>query len=146
MIYSIVGFGKGKTESAIGIAVRAMACGDDVLFVQFLKDGTSSEIDYFKNIPNIYTLFGIVDKITLPQNLTTIDKFKAQSLFCDVWERARGYNLVVVDEILPAVDMGLITLEQLEELVELCNANNIDLYMTGRVRQKSLRVKIAAIS
>ena len=36
-IYSIFGYGKGKTESGIGIAIRAASNDESVLFSQFLK-------------------------------------------------------------------------------------------------------------
>ena len=48
-IYSIYGYGKGKTESAIGMTIRALANNHKVLFTQFLKDGNSSEVMYLKD-------------------------------------------------------------------------------------------------
>jgi len=147
MIYSIYGYGKMKTEASIGCAIRALGNGESVLFVQFLKDGTSTEVDYFKGKNNILVMNGDVDKITLPSNLTTVDKFKAQSLYNQVDEKLKDdYGLVILDEILPAVDMGLITIEQIEYLISKCDKMCIDLFMTGRVRQKSLRLKIAELS
>ena len=50
MIYSIYGFGKMKTESAIGCTIRTIANSEKVLFVQFLKDGKSSEIAFFHQL------------------------------------------------------------------------------------------------
>ena len=41
-VYSIYGYGKGKTESAIGMIIRAIANEHKVLFVQLLKNGSSS--------------------------------------------------------------------------------------------------------
>lgn len=148
MIYSVMGFGKGKTESAIGCTIRAIENGDDVLFVQFLKGGTSSEIKFFEEFKSVTVLTGDIDKVTLPHNLSAIDKFKAQSLFISMVEdlSINKPQLLVADELLPAVDMGLITIEQLEYLVSKCNEQSTDLYLTGRVRQKSLRLKIAELS
>ena len=135
-----------KTEASIGCAIRAIANNEKVLFVQFLKNGGSSEIKFLEK--HIKVLVGVVNKITLPENLTTIDKFNAQSLFLAVVDYAKdcGYNLIVLDEILPAIDMGLITLEQLEVLIEICNKSSIDLFLTGRVRNKELRLKISQLS
>lgn len=148
MIYSIFGYGKMKTESAIGCTIRAIQNGEDVLFVQFLKDGKSSEIEFFKDYGCVYTLVGNIDKITLPQNLTTVDKFKAQCLFTDMVKELAFHKpkLLVADELLPAIDMGLITIDQLEYLIAKCNEQVCDLYLTGRVRQRSLRLRIAELS
>ena len=48
LIHIYCGDGKGKTTSAVGLAVRSAGAGKRVLFVQFLKNGTSSEIDYLR--------------------------------------------------------------------------------------------------
>ena len=44
LVHVLTGDGNGKTTSAIGIAVRAVGRGMNVVFVQFLKGGLSSEV------------------------------------------------------------------------------------------------------
>ena len=46
MIYSIFGFGKGKTEASIGLAIRTVENGERVLFAQFMKDGYSEALNF----------------------------------------------------------------------------------------------------
>ena len=53
LIHFYTGYGKGKTTAAIGQAVRFAGSGGKVLFTQFMKDGTSSEIAALKAIPNM---------------------------------------------------------------------------------------------
>lgn len=44
MIHYYYGYGKGKTCSAVGAAMRAYGAGMSVLFVQFFKNDQSSEL------------------------------------------------------------------------------------------------------
>ena len=52
-VHIYTGDGKGKTTAAVGLAVRFAGNGGKVLFTQFLKDGTSSELRILKQIPEI---------------------------------------------------------------------------------------------
>ena len=63
MIQCYYGTGKGKTTAAIGQAIRLAGANKRVLFIQFLKDGNSSEIKMldrcgikvlFKKMPQMF--------------------------------------------------------------------------------------------
>ena len=47
------GDGKGKTTAAVGLAVRCAGSGQKVLFSQFLKGNTSSELQVLRSIPEV---------------------------------------------------------------------------------------------
>lgn len=147
-IYSIFGYGKGKTESAIGIAVRAMANDDKVLFAQFLKDGNSSEISYLNDDDRIKIISSGTSGIVLPQNKTKDDTYACNMLYKEIFnDIATGtFNLVVLDEILVAVDMGLISHTMLDMLLAECRKMDTDVYMTGRIRNANTRRHIMDIS
>lgn len=53
MLHIYHGNGKGKTTAAVGLAVRFAGSGGKVLFMQFLKNGSSSEISVLKAIDGI---------------------------------------------------------------------------------------------
>lgn len=148
MIISVMGFGKGKTESAIGCTVRALQNHEKVLFVQFLKDGKSLEIDFLNKYGNITMWNTGTKKITLPKNTTDEDREIHKSMISDIFEYITNYevNLLVLDEILPALDLGLVTMGELEVIVTACEGLSIDVYMTGRVRSHYYREKIRNIS
>lgn len=147
-IYSIFGYGKGKTESGIGIAIRAASNDESVLFAQFLKDGNSSEISYLNEDSRIKTISSGTSGIVLPQNKTEDDTKSCGSLYRDVFNYVAtgGFDLVVLDEILVAIDMGLISFTMLDLLIKTCRENDTDVYMTGRIRNANTRQKIIDIS
>lgn len=50
MLHLYWGDGKGKTTAAMGLALRALGHGRKVVIVQFLKDGTSGEIEPLRRL------------------------------------------------------------------------------------------------
>ena len=53
LVHIYCGDGKGKTTAATGLAVRMLGKGGKVLFVQFVKNGNSSEIKLLKSLDNL---------------------------------------------------------------------------------------------
>ncbi|MBR2716414.1 MAG: cob(I)yrinic acid a,c-diamide adenosyltransferase [Oscillospiraceae bacterium] len=53
LIHIYCGNGKGKTTAAAGLALRAAGAGKRVLFAQFLKDGSSSEISVLRQLDGV---------------------------------------------------------------------------------------------
>lgn len=152
MIITIMGYGKGKTESAIGCTVRALANHEKVLFVQFLKDGKSSEVDFLNKYSDITFMYIPWDKISLPSNVNEVDKEKF-NLFLDeiITELYRNkYGLVVLDEVLPAIDLGLMSFDELIDIIsipsEVDENSSTDFYLTGRARSHKLREEVRKLS
>lgn len=145
-VYSIYGYGKGKTESAIGMVVRALANNHKVLFAQFLKDGSSSEIKYLED--KIDILNTNTKGIVLPDNKTHYDIECVNCLYKEIFNTlaSENYNLLVLDEILVAVDMGMISIAMLKLLLQECKSKKVDVYMTGRVRDDNIRSMINEVS
>ncbi|MBM6901502.1 cob(I)yrinic acid a,c-diamide adenosyltransferase, partial [Gemmiger formicilis] len=50
MLHLYWGDGKGKTTAAMGLALRALGHRRKVVIVQFLKDGTSGEIEPLRRL------------------------------------------------------------------------------------------------
>ena len=50
LVHLYCGDGKGKTTAAMGLALRALGQGMRVVVVQFLKNGTSGELEPLKKL------------------------------------------------------------------------------------------------
>lgn len=148
-IYSIFGYGKGKTESAVGITIRAIANDEKILFAQFLKNGESSEIKFLENDElHVKILTTGTNNIVLPQNKTLEDIDACAELYRQVFNEiaTKEYNILVLDEILVAVDIGIISYAMLDLLLRECKDCEVDVYMTGRIRNANTRQHIIDIS
>lgn len=111
MVQIYCGDGKGKTSAAVGLAVRATGAGLSVLFAQFLKTGDSAELAALRRL-------GSVD-VALPARsfgfVWTLSDAKKDQM-CEVYdgfwrelmERAAGYDVFVADELLDAINLGLV--------------------------------------
>jgi cob(I)alamin adenosyltransferase len=128
MVHLYYGDGKGKTTAAIGMCIRAAGHGLPVLFVQFLKNDKSGEVSILQNIHNIKTLhnpcdFGFVFQMTERQREKTACEFDR------MLENAIDSNafLIVLDEVLHALNAGLIEKPKLEKVLE----KKGDIVLTG---------------
>ena len=121
MLHAYWGDGKGKTCAAMGLVVRAAAAGWRVVVVQFLKDGSSSEISLLKGLPGVEAVLsdGALAKFTF--RMSDEEKAASRALHDDnlrhafelVSTPAEGPaacegSLLVLDEVLDALRTGLL--------------------------------------
>lgn len=135
-IHIYTGDGKGKTSAATGLAVRFAGNGGKVLFAQFLKDGSSGEIAVLENIDGID-----VDVCTecfgFSFSMSEETKAQAASVYTAylsrILKRAREeqYGLLVLDEIIPAYNLGFVDKAELLEFLKN-NTLGIEVVLTGR--------------
>ena len=145
MIQTYFGNGKGKTTAAVGLAVRCAGCGNKVLFVQFLKNNDSAEFNVLSEIEVIdvlcsderYELFDNRNKDRTP----ALAKAYSKLLFEDAKSKAVSYQMIVLDEILDAVEYGYINEDALLELLSELKAQS-EIILTGH----NLTERIADVS
>lgn len=137
------GDGKGKTTAAIGQSIRAAGSGIPVLFVQFLKDGTSSEMNILKNLPNIQVDYA-TENFGFYKTMTDETKQKAQTAYTRLLLRniqlvmqAEKRMLLVLDEIMAAYQFGFIEKELFLEFLSK-KPEQLEIVMTGRNPPKEL--------
>ena len=111
MIHLYYGNGKGKTTAAMGLALRCAGSGGRVLIFQFLKDNSSSERNALCNIDGIEIINGkSCEKFVF--NMSESEKAQASQYYCtmldEVFENAKEYDMLILDEVMTAVTCGLI--------------------------------------
>ena len=145
LVYIFTGDGKGKTTAAIGTAVRAAGHGLRVFIAFFAKcdEYFRGEANALSRLPNI-TLASCrhrdwIDK----ENIKAEDKELAKSTLTAAREAMLNgnYNLIVLDEINIAINYGLVSLNEVIELVN-DKPQNVELILTGRYAEPKL-VQIA---
>ncbi len=131
MVYT--GNGKGKTTAAVGQALRAIGHGYRVYMIHFMKGRDYGEFLAAGRLPNLTVVRAGRDVFVNRENPEPVDIELAR----DGFERAKKavcsgeYDLVVLDEIIVAVDYGLISEKELFELLEQ-KPPRVDLVLTGR--------------
>ena len=134
MIHIYCGDGKGKTTAACGLAARAAGSGKTVLFTQFFKDGSSSEIRSLSLIPGIdishpslhygmYRFMTDSQKAEIKENYTLHLKWVISS--------AEKYDLIVLDEAVSAYRYDVIPREELIAFLKK-EGQAREIVMTGR--------------
>ena len=134
LIQVITGDGKGKTTSAIGLAMRAVGHGYKVIMVQFMKGQINyGELETAKNLENFDIIqFGRPDFVD-KKDPAEIDIKLAQ----DGLEYARKLikenkcDMLILDEINIALDWKLIALEDVIDLIN-SKPENMEIVLTGR--------------
>lgn len=129
------GDGKGKTTAAVGLAVRASGAGLSVLFMQFMKNGSSSELEQLKQLKNI-TVKTVENRFGFTWNMTQEQKSELNSINTDAISRCirameeQTYDVIILDEIISAYNQNLVSQDLVEQIVN--NHNETEVVLTGR--------------
>ena len=134
MIHLYHGDGKGKTTASCGLAVRAAGSGKKVLFVQFFKDGSSSEIKALSQLENVKTLYspehyGRYVKMDDNQKVEASESYHA--LLHEAIQEAPNYDLIVLDEIVSTYHYNMIDRNELLLFLK-DEGEKREIVMTGR--------------
>jgi cob(I)alamin adenosyltransferase len=133
------GNGKGKTTAAFGLGLRAAGNRMKVLCLQFIKGAwKTGETEAVKllapNFELVKTGRGWTIERLRDQRITD-EEHKAAAQEGLVWVRERilsgEYQVVILDEILGSIKAGLVTLDQVLELVSI-KPPDLHLVLTGR--------------
>lgn len=136
MIHVYYGDGKGKTTAAMGLALRMLAAGGRVVIVQFLKDGGSGEVRMLSSrLGAPVFACAPTGKFTWEmtnEELAAVRKAHDKNLAAALDEvEALGARLLVLDEVLDALAMGLVDEAVVTRVLDL-GAGELEVVLTGR--------------
>lgn len=147
------GEGKGKTSAGIGLVARALGTGWNIAFIQFIKNWEVGEHNFLKSISEIYkdelSFYeggeGFYDAGEMSAAGVNKEQHKQSAFktykFALKAATSGEYQLVVCDEINNAVHDGLISVDQLEELIDKKHPKT-SLCLTGRNFPEQLLDKV----
>ena len=130
------GDGKGKTTAVVGLAVRAAGAGMKVLFMQFLKNGTSSEIGVLKQISGITVIcceecIKFTFQMNEDEKKAVINRHNEMLNYAyDVLSDGKA-DVLILDEFLDAYNKSMIDTDSARNLI-LSYSDKAEIAVTGR--------------
>lgn len=137
------GDGKGKTTAAVGLAVRAAGDGYKVVMVQFLKGGSTGELNSSKLIGSNFVIKrfekprGFFRTLNQEEKLELKKEIEEAYEFCISTLKEQGCDILILDEVMGALSNELISIEQIQELISF-KPYNMELILTGRNAPQSI--------
>jgi cob(I)alamin adenosyltransferase len=134
LVHIYCGDGKGKTTACVGLSVRAAGSGMKVLFVQFFKNGNSSEIKVLKSIDNIECLHaekpcGRFSNMSDEQKMQAKDDF--ENLLNTAIEKSKDVDMVVFDEAISTYNYNMIDKQQFIDFIKN-HRQHLEIVLSGR--------------
>ncbi len=143
LVHLYHGDGKGKTTACMGLAVRAVGSGYNVLVSQFLKSGSSSEIKTLTAISGIEFIYGKpTDKFTFQMSEEELKECRNQnSIYLKKIinkTQEQKINILIMDEVINAVSTNTLNESELIDLLKN-KPTNLEIIMSGRNPSDSIK-------
>ena len=140
LIHIYCGDGKGKTTASLGLSLRAAGAGMRVLYVQFFKDGSSSEFRLLEREGNVTFLrpekaFGFFRTLSEAQRREAREFYTGH--FRAAAAMAADYDLLVLDEIMSACSTGVVPEEEVLAFLG-SKPEGLEVVLTGRNPSEAL--------
>ena len=135
LIHLYCGDGKGKTTAAAGLSLRAAGAGKRVPFVQFFKNGNSSEVKALRQMETVRTLHSAIphhrfSKMGEQERIRAQDDYRR--LLEDALAAAReDVDLLVLDEVISACNHEIVSEEALLEFLRT-KPEGLEVVLNGR--------------
>ena len=137
LVIVYTGNGKGKTTAALGMALRAIGYEHKVCMLQFIKGSWHyGEMDSSKKLEPNFELIavgkGFVGILDDNSPREEHEKYAAEAVrICREKIFSGKYNVVILDEVNYAINLGLIDVQEIIKIIKE-KPSNLDLVLTGR--------------
>ena len=142
-VHIYTGKGKGKTTTAIGLAISSLGWGKSSFIIQFMKGQPCGEMKFILSLNNpLITLeqYGCPD-FFYPDDRSQFALHREKALAgLKRAEEIIGqgkYDILILDEILNAIHYGLIDESSIEEIL-LSKPQEMELILTGRFASEKI--------
>jgi cob(I)alamin adenosyltransferase len=143
LVIVYTGKGKGKTTAALGMALRAAGYSQKICMIQFIKGSWHyGELDSSKKLLPEFELItagkgfvGIIDDKSPRQEHEKVAK--EALLISKEKIVSQKYNLIILDEINYAVNLGLIDKLDVLDLIK-SKPENLNLVLTGNYAKEEI--------
>lgn len=139
-VHVYYGPGKGKTSTALGVALRCAGAGYKILIHSFIATNTSSEVEALKELSNVT----YVPSIPLKRyTFMMSEEEKAQarqqndSKLDELMEQAKAYDMLLLDEALYAVEVGILTEDKLMKYL-IRKPCPLEIVLTGKTPSEKI--------
>ena len=141
MVYVFEGSGKGKTSAALGVTIRMLLLSKSVVWISWFKEESwkVSEMKLSKKFKNIKMYWMGKGFFGGPDDHSSLDTHVlaaqsavnlAKNILINKTNKGKGVDLLVLDEVIKAVNDNLIALSDLLDLIKM--RGEIHLVLTGR--------------
>ncbi len=136
MIQIYSGEGHGKSPAALGRAVQTACEGEYVVIIQFLKGKGLAESDFVKRLEPEIKIFRFekseedFSKLSEERKAEACGNIRNGLNFAKKILNTGECSLLILDEVLGLIDNGIITVEELKNLLS-GKPEEMDIIMTG---------------
>lgn len=130
------GSGRGKSPAALGRAVQCASRGGNAVIIQFLKNKGLSESDFVRRMEPEIKVFRFekseegYDEMTPARREEEIVNIRNGLNFARKVLNTGECELLILDEVLGLVDNGIITRDELKQVLDL-KGDDTGIIMTG---------------
>ena len=136
LIHIYTGQGKGKTTSAVGLAIRAKGHGLKVCYLYFHKDPQKWDYGEHRILEKLgVAVFGFAEKHPhfykdISKDEIRMECLKGLEFIKNIFQENK-YDIFILDEIIISLRDGFLTEKEVLDILDL-KPKNLELILTGR--------------